>query len=346
MRRPGGGRCFSPWAANADDMADAFVTGGSGFVGRRLVERLVDRGDDVWALARSDASAQVVREAGATPVRGDLSSVDAMRQGMADARWVVHAAAKVDDWGPHAAFERVNVDGTRNVCRAARDAGVDRLVYVSSSSVLNDGEPVVRADETTPIGDPATMYGRTKARAERLVRDADGEDLTTVAVRPRFVWGPGDTSLLPEFTERMAAGRFVWFDGGRFRTSTCHVDNAVECLLLAAEDGDDGAVYHATDGEPVEFRSFVRDLVGTRGVEPDAPSVPRWLAEPVAVGSEWAWRRLPLPGTPPLTRTALYVFGQEVTLDDERTRAELGYEAPVSRAEGLAAMREPRARNR
>jgi nucleoside-diphosphate-sugar epimerase len=111
---------------------DAFVTGGSGFIGQALIRRLVGRGDRVRALARSGEAAAKVAEAGAEAVRGDLEDVAAMREGAAGCELAFHAAARLGEWGPWEEFERINVQGTANVLEACRDAGVRRFVHVGT----------------------------------------------------------------------------------------------------------------------------------------------------------------------------------------------------------------------
>ncbi|MFL5908969.1 MAG: NAD-dependent epimerase/dehydratase family protein, partial [Gaiellaceae bacterium] len=171
-------------------MGTAFVTGGSGFVGGALVRRLVRDGWTVRGLARSDASATAVRDAGAEPVRGDVSDLDALRTGARGAEVVFHAAAKVEDWGPAEEYERVTVQGTRNALAAARDAGVRRFVHVGTEAALMAGKPLVNVDETAPLRpDSPAPYPWSKAKAEQAVRDANGDGFETVVVRPRFVWG-------------------------------------------------------------------------------------------------------------------------------------------------------------
>lgn len=319
---------------------EVFVTGGSGFVGRALVRRLVDRGDAVHALARSEAAAETVSEAGAEPVRGDLDAVDAMTGGMADCTVAFHIAAKTDAWGSREVFEHVNVAGTEHVLEAATRAGIDRLVYVSTEAVLADGSAHGEVDESHPIPDrPMTLYGETKARAEQLVREADGPDLTTVAVRPPTVWGPDDTSVLAKFASAVEAGSFTWIDGGRYPVSTGHVENVVEGLMLAAEaDGVGGEAYFVTDGDPVEFHSFLTGLLESRGLSPGDRSVPRPLAKAIARGSDWLWRRLDLDGQPPLPPSYVYLFGLPMTIDDSKARDELGFEPVLSREAGLEAL--------
>jgi nucleoside-diphosphate-sugar epimerase len=322
-------------------MASAFVTGGSGFVGGRLIERLVRDGWTVAALARSDRAADAVRTRGARPVRGDLADLPALVTGLEGADACFHAAAKVEDFGPWRAFVQTNVVGTRNVMHACRAAGVERAVHVSTEAVLMHGQPLVHADETYPLAfrSPAP-YSRSKALAEQVVLEESRDGLEAMIVRPRFVWGRGDTTLLPLLVEGTRSGRFRWVGGGRHLTSTTHVDNTVEGLLLAAEQGRGGRAYFVTDGGPAVFREFVGDLIATQGVTPPEGSVPTPVARALAAAGETAWKLLPLPGAPPLTRFASWVASQECTLDDHRARAELGYVPVTSREDGMRELRD------
>jgi nucleoside-diphosphate-sugar epimerase len=318
----------------------AFVTGGSGFIGGRLIERLRREGTRVRALARSDSSARRVAELGAEPVRGDLDDRNAMAAGAEGSELAFHFAAQVGDWGPWADFERGNVDGTRNALAACAEAGVRRFVHCGTEAALMAGEPLVQVDEAAPLRpDSRAPYPATKARAEQAVREASREGFDTVVVRPRFVWGRGDTTLLPEMVEMVRRGRFAWVGGGRNLTDTTHVDNVVEGFMLAAGRGRPGEAYFVTDGEPVIFREFVTAMLATQGVEPPDRSLPGWTAAPMARIAEAAWRALPLPGAPPMTTFRAWILTQECTIDISKARAELGYAPVVSRERGLADMK-------
>ncbi|HYW02566.1 MAG TPA: NAD-dependent epimerase/dehydratase family protein [Gammaproteobacteria bacterium] len=323
-------------------MARVFVTGGSGFVGRNLVRALIRRGDEVRALVRSDRAAATVLNLGARPVPGDLDAVAAMQQGMRGCERVFHLAARLGEWGPRAAFYRTNVTGTRNALEAADGAGVGRFVHLSTEAVLVDGHPLVDVDESRPFpARPLPRYPRTKALAEARVRERSGGRLETVIVRPRLVWGRDDTSLLPQLVEAVRSGRFMWIGDGRHRTSTTHVDNVCEGLLAAASRGRPGETYFVTDGEPVEFRSFLTRLLQSQGVDPGDRTVPHWLALAVADAGELLWTALPLPGTPPLTRLVVRLFGEEVTINDSRARRELGYSGHCTLEEGFRTLSVP-----
>ena len=323
-------------------MTGVFVTGGSGFIGGRLIERLCAEGHLVRALARSSAAEESVRARGAEPVPGELADVAAMRAGADGCQLAFHAAATLGDWGRREDFERGNVAGTHNVLRACEDAGVRRFVHVGTEAALLAGRPLVEVDETAPLrpNSPA-LYSATKARAEEAVLAANGERFETVVVRPRFVWGRGDTTLLPVIVEMVRTGRFAWIGGGRQRTSTTHVENTVEGLVLGANRGRPGNAYFVTDGEPVVFREFVGRLLATQGVDAPTRSIPSPVAAVLATAGETAWRLLPLPGRPPLTRFAYWVSAQECTIRIDKARQQLGYQPPKSIEDGLAELEAP-----
>jgi nucleoside-diphosphate-sugar epimerase len=311
----------------------AFVTGGSGFVGGRLITALRDRGIAVSALARSDRSATAVEALGATAARGDLDDVAALQAGMQGCDVVFHCAAHTDQFDPLEVHMRITTKGTENTLDAARAAGVKRFVHVSTEAVLADGKPIIRVDETKPLpAKPMGAYPITKGLAEGAVLAANRDGFETVIVRPRFVWGKGDTNLLPEFIDAVKAGKYAWISGGHYLTSTTHVDNVVEGLLLAAEKGTPGEIYFVTDGTPSEFRAFITKLLATQNITAPSRSIPHWLGRTVVALTSWMKR-------PPLTATAFSLMAHEVTIDDSKARRELGYQAKKTLDEGFAEMR-------
>jgi nucleoside-diphosphate-sugar epimerase len=331
----------------ATEQKSAFVTGGSGFIGRHLLRRLVSDGWRVRALARSQGSADAVAALGAEPVRGDLDDVASMAAGAQGCAVAFHLAAHLGQWGSPEDFERGNVTGTRNALVACEQAGVRRFVHCGTEAALMAGEPLVNVDETAPRRpDSKALYSATKARAEEAVIAANREGFETLSMRPRFVWAADDTTLLPNILAMVKSGRFSWIDGGTHLTAITHVDNVVEGLVLPAERGTPGEIYFVTDGEPVVFREFLSELISAKGVEPPTRSVPGWIARAAAPLAETAWRVLPLKGEPPLTRFAYWVSAQECTIDISKARSELGYAPVVSKEQGLAELRESGAADR
>lgn len=320
-------------------MAHWFVTGGSGFVGRHLIKTLIARGESVRALARSESSQATVRKLGAAPIAGDLDSIEVMAQGMIGCDFVVHAAAEVQEWGPRERYQRVNVDGTCNTLEAARRAKVKRFVHIGTEAPFASGKDIVNIDESLPLPEkPLPRYPATKAAAEKRVRAANGDGLETVVVRPRLIWGPDDTSILPQLVAAVKQGKFMWIDGGRALTSTCHVANVCAGAINAAYRGKPGEAYFLTDGAPISAREFLTAYIKSGGVTPQDKSMPYGLVWALASVCEFLWDTLPLPGKPPVTRMAIALIGREVTVNDAKARREMDYQNVISREDGLKAL--------
>lgn len=324
-----------------DDAAICFLTGGSGYVGRNLLRMLTARGTTVRALARSSRSAEVVADLGATPVRGDLADREALRSGMEGATLLVHAAADINLGRMTRAQERASEEQVRLVYTTASSAGIERAIHISTESVLLQGKPLVDANESIPIPDTlAGGYSRTKATAERIARAASDERMGVVVVRPRFVWGRDDTTALPQLIDAARTGKLAWIGGGRYLTSTTHIANLCHGVSLAIDRGRPGAVYFLSDGEPIEFREFVTQMLATQGIEPPQKEIPRWLIALVVRVTELLSTLTGGALRGPLSRQEYATLGQEVTLDITKARTELGYVPPMTREQGLQELRE------
>lgn len=315
-----------------------FLTGGSGYVGRNLIRHFTAKGIEVVALARSARSAEIVRALGAVPFEGDLLGGD-LSEGMVGCQMLIHAAADTNHGRGTAEQNRVNLDGTRHVFDAARRVGVMKAVYVSSESVLLDGRPLINANEDHPFPRrPAGTYSRTKGVAERLARSLTAPDFSVVAVRPRMVWGRDDTTALPQLVGAATSGQLAWIDGGHYLTSTTHIANLCDGIELALTRGQSSEAYFITDGEPVEFRSFVTSLLETQGIKAPDKTVPRWLLRTIATIGDFLAEVSQGRIVAPISLQAFATSAVEVTVDITKARIELGYNPSVTRAEGLAEM--------
>jgi nucleoside-diphosphate-sugar epimerase len=322
-------------------MKKAFVTGGTGFLGRRLVEKLVEQGWSVRALHRSPKDAEGLRALGAEPIPGDLDTAPALRRGMAGVDVVFHSAALFTMWAPYADFVHANVDGTRNLLAAAKDEQIERFVQIGASGVvMGNPKPMVAVTEDAPLAYPPwAPYLSTKARAQELVLRANEPDgMRTTVVLPSLIWGP-DMPMLKGVIDAFRAGLFAWPGGGKQVMSSSYVDNVCQCAILAAERAPGGRAYFVTDGEDHTLREIIGQLVATQGVEPKARAVPVGLAWFLATVMEWVWRTLKLRGAPALTRQQVRMTGYAFTLSDQRARTELGYAPVVSWPEGIDAMK-------
>lgn len=316
-----------------------FVTGGSGYIGRNIIRALVKRGDTIRALARSVQSGEVVDALGATVIPGDLDNGNALRQGMDGCDAVIHCAVLGNLERDPIALHRVNVAGTQHVIAACQAMHIPRLIHLSTDAIIADGKPKIHIDETTPYrSKPTGLYSLTKMLAEKMTIAANSPELNTIVIRPHLVWGKDDTVWLPRLITQVQSGLWFWINGGHHLTATCHVDNAVEGILMAIDNGRGGEIYALTDGDPVEYRNFVTNLLKTQHITPPDRSINRRLAMSGTRLSEMIIRRFNLNRDPPMTRSELIMIGCEFTINDSKAREQLGYQGSITREQGLADM--------
>ena len=316
----------------------ALVTGGGGYVGGAVVRALQARGDEVVSLARGDYPR--LRELGVTTVRGDLAELPDVLAAADGCDVVLHVAAKAGIWGRDADFERSNVLGTANVLEACRRVGVRRLVLTSTPSVVHAGGDLRGGDESLPYATHALAYPRTKAVAERMVLAADGDELSTVALRPHLVWGPGDTQLVPRILDRARRGRLRLVDGGTAPIDTTYVDDAAAAHLLAADRLGPGAAcagraYFLSSGDPRPVGEVINGILAAAGLPPETRSVPLPVAVAAGAVAEGVWRLLRRSDDPPMTRFLARQLGTAHWFDISAARRDLGYDPQVGLEEGL-----------
>jgi nucleoside-diphosphate-sugar epimerase len=307
-------------AANA--RRTAFVTGGTGFLGTNLVEELVSAGWDVTALHRAGSQTAHLDRLGVRRVEGDVTDVESLRRGMPGAvDAVFHVAANLTFWAPrHREQERVNVGGTANVARVARERGAGRLVHTSSIAAFGEHpEPIT--EETPSNAEHARLnYFRTKWRAEGEVRRAIDAGLDAVIVNPANVVGPHDRtgwSRLFFLVERRKLP--VLYPG---RASFCHVREVARAHVAAAVRGRCGASYllGGADATYAEVLRTIAELLG-RPAPRLAPPAPVLLAiAAVAVLPSYLTRR-----EPPITPEGTYLVCRTELCRSDRAERELGY---------------------
>lgn len=306
----------------------ALVTGATGGLGLALTRALLDAGYAVRATGRSPTAIARLQTMGAEAVAGDLFEVgaDAVCR---DIDVVFHAAALSSPWGPDAAFQRANVDLTRDLLAAARRAGADGFVFVSSPSVYARWADQTGLTEATPWPDrPLNAYSRTKGEAERLVLSADAPGFRTVALRPRAIIGPDDAVLLPRILRLVKRGRFPLFRDGRALVELTDARDAARALLLAdlRREAAGGQAINITGGSALPIRDLVGRLGQALGVEVRTVAVPLALGQALSVGADALCRVLPGRPEPVLTPYTLSTLAWSQTFDLGGARRLLGYE--------------------
>lgn len=311
------------------------VTGASGMLGKAVAERLVRRGISVRTFQRRPSGVS-----GAEDYSGQLTDPEAVQHAVLGVDAVIHLAAKVSFTGERADFERVNVQGTRDLLDAASRAGVERFVYVSSPSVAHAGHSIVGAGAQP--ADPVRArghYAATKAQAELLALARDNENgMAVTAVRPHIVWGPGDTQLVERVLARARAGRLPLLGGGTALVDTTYIDNASGGIVAALDHVDRvrGLALIVTNGEPRPIGELLARICLAGGVRVPRLSVPAWLGRTAGSAVERVWRGANADGEPPMTRFLAEQLSTAHWFDQRQTRDLLGWTPEVSLDEGFA----------
>jgi nucleoside-diphosphate-sugar epimerase len=314
-----------------------FLTGATGLVGSHAVEEALRRGHRVRALVRSSSDTRLLDRWGVEQVLGDLENAAALRRGCEGADWVFNCAAKVGDWGTLEEFRKLNVEALRLLLDGAVGARVERFVHVSSLGVY-EGRDHYGTDETVaPAVQSLDAYTRSKVEAEALVlRYVAEQGLPASVVRPGFIYGPRDRTVLPKLVDVLRSGRFFYFGSGDQALNCIYVKNLVQGLFLAAAvPAAVGEVFNLTDGRRVSKKQFVGRVAELAGLKPPRRRIPLWLARTLAALMERRARRKNSP-TPPLVNKARYKFlGLNLDYSIEKARHVLGYDPKYTTEEGL-----------
>jgi nucleoside-diphosphate-sugar epimerase len=309
-----------------------FITGATGFVGGALARTLVAEGAEVHALVRPASSRSSLD---GVPIRwqeGDITDPESLSRFLSGAEWIIHSAGQLGQAGlSEDVYQRLNVDGTRNVLAAALAVGRQaRILHVSSPGVLGPTGTAL-ADETAPYR-ATNWYEKTKAAAEEIVRFYVAQGLTVTIARPGFIYGPGDKHVLRLF-QAVKQGRFFYIDGGRYVCHPTFIQDAVNGMLLCLKHGKPGEAYHVLGPRPVTFRDLGTEMASALGVRAPRLSIPKSMALAGVYGLEVASRLM--GKIPPLTRSGVDFFGEHRQYSWEKARHQLGYQPTYDLKQGF-----------
>ncbi len=316
------------------------VTGGGGFLGQAICAQLLAQGHAVRAFNRTANAA--LDQLGVEQCNGDIANMNAVITAAEGVDAIIHSAGKVGAWGPIEEYYDTNVRGTDHVLAACELHGIRKLVLTSSPSVVHGGGDLEGVDESAPYAAHfSTPYAQTKALAEQRVLEANGAELATVALRPHFVWGPGDPNLLPRILARARAGRLRLIGEATKKIDTVFVDNAANAHLLALHQLDIGSaiagkVYFISQGEPVSHEHLINAWLLAAGLPAENRHIPLRLARFLGATLESLYRAVGAKTEPPLTRFLVEQLSTSHWFNIDAARRDLGYEPQVSITEGLS----------
>ena len=304
------------------------VTGATGLVGSHVAEQARQRGLRVRALYRSGAATECLKRWGVEFTQGDLNDTESLTTACTGATVIVHCAAKVGDWGPTDDYRRINVEGTRALLDAALEShSLRRWVHISSLGVYK-GTDHFGTDESTP---PSTAgidgYTLTKIESEQLVMEyVNGRGLPAVVLRPGFIYGPRDRTVLPRLMEKLRTRKFAYLGATDKLMNNTYVGNLCEAVWLAIERDDAVAqVFNIRDPRAVSKKEFMDTICRAAGYGIPKKVVPLPVAKVLAAGMERLWKITGRQAAPLLNSARIKFLGLNLDFSIEKAVEKLGY---------------------
>jgi nucleoside-diphosphate-sugar epimerase len=321
----------------SENAGRVLVTGGGGFLGSAIIERLVARGATVCSLSRGDYPR--LTDMGVNQIRGDIADRQIVETACHGVELVFHVAAKPPPWGKYKDYYETNVVGTQNIIDGCIRNNISRLIYTSTPSVVFDGTDMQGVDESVPY--PVrfnAFYPETKAMAEQLVLKATDKRLHTVVLRPHQIWGPGDPHIAPRLIAR--AKKLKRIGRGNNLFDTTYIDNAVDAHILAADTLEknpeiSGNIYFISQADPIPAWDMVDAILAAAGLPPVKGTISYKTAWTIGAILEFFYRSFQLSGEPPMTRFLADAVAKSHWFDISAAKKDLGYIPGVSTKEGL-----------
>jgi nucleoside-diphosphate-sugar epimerase len=314
------------------------VTGASGLLGGHLVDALIERGERPRVLVPAVPSASSTPHVSGVDVdvhTGDVRDRATLEAATDGVDCVLHCAARTGPWGPEAEYVSTNITALETLVRVAREAGVRRVVHVSSITV-HGNDVRGAADESTPVRVEPNPYSRSKVAGEQLLQRMIAEGAPVTIVRPGYVYGPRDAGNFGRFAEMIAAGRMVVIGSGANHLPLVYARDVADGMLLAAASPDaEGRTYLLVNDEPVTQRQYLDTIAAELGAPRPTRRIPYPFALMVGSALEVTARLARREQPPPLMRFGVQLLGGENRFSIARARAELGFAPRVSMADGV-----------
>ena len=309
------------------------VTGATGFLGGTLVRRISPAGD-VRVTGRNAEHLAALTSARRAAL--DLCDHDAVlrEEAFRGVKTIIHCAALSSPWGSSAAFQAANVQATRNIIALANAVEAEHLIFVSSPSVYFRFEDQLNVREDMQLPAPVNTYAATKVQAETLVRESG---LPWTILRPRGLYGAGDTALLPRLLRAARSGPLPLFRGGQVATDITHIDDVLSAVeaVMSAPEASHGQTFNVSGGVALPIKEIVERVCLIEGVQLKWRALPLGLALSAVRFGEAIARMRPSQPEPRVTAYGLGIFAYTQTLNLSKIEKVLGWRPQVSFEEGL-----------
>lgn len=316
---------------------NVLVTGGTGFLGKQLAYRLQAIASNVTILGRNRDIGKQLEAEGFRFLPVDLKDKDATNAAGKGQDYVFHCGALSSPWGKYQDFYNANVLGTRHIIQGCQNHGVTRLIHVSTPSVYFNFSHHLNISENTTLPPPVNAYAKTKQLAEQEINNAHQQGLPVITIRPRAIFGSGDTAILPRLLKASDRTGIPLMNDGKTYVDLTYVDNVVDALLLCQNAPDNllGRTFNITNGEPMYLVNLLDMLANKLGYPLKLKRTSYHTAYWVAGAMELLSNTILFGREPVLTRYAVGLLAFSQTLDITAAKTELGYQPRVSIEEGL-----------
>ncbi len=318
----------------------ALVTGGGGFLGRSIAEKLIARNDDVRIFSRNKYPE--LQTLGCQCIQGDLRNQEMVMDAVKNVDAVFHVAALAGIWGKKSDFFSVNVNGTLNIINACLKHKVHKLIYTSSPSVVFAMKDINDGNEILPYPDHYyAHYPHSKAVAERLVLETNSvKELYSCSLRPHLIWGPRDPHIIPMLIKKASAGSLTQVGDGENIVAVTYVDNAADAHILAAdklapESPVAGQSYFIGDQQPVNLWEWINSLLNRLDIPSTTKAIPYNAAYGIGSILEFLHLILPFNKEPKMTRFLAAQFALSHYFSHAKAQQDFNYKPSVSNEEGL-----------
>ncbi len=316
----------------------ALITGGTGFLGRHLASRLQQLGYEVAVLGRNETIGMDLDQKGFRFIRADLRDSAQINRAIAGMDYVFHCGALSTPWGRFPDFFAINVQGTENVISGCLAHGVRRMIHISSPSIYFEYRHQFNVKEADPL--PRRMvndYAETKYLAEQRIDAAFSAGLPVITLRPRALFGPGDTSIFPRLIRANQKLGIPMIDHGEVLMDLTYVENAVEAILLTIDSPPAtlGKKYNISNGAPVPFKSLLENLFSKLGLTLRTRNISFFSAYLGAYFLETFYQTFSPGKEPPFTCYSVGTLSKTLTLDISAAQRDLGYHPVISIDKGL-----------
>lgn len=320
-------------------MNNILVTGGGGFLGKRIVQMLLEKGHVCSVVGRSDYPE--LKELGCTCHKGDITNLSFLQDCFQNIDTVFHVAALAGIWGPWDTYYKTNVIGTQNVIAACKRNNVNRLIYTSTPSVVFNGDDIIEGDESLPFAEKTLCnYAKSKILAEKYFLNAIDDEFTGCAIRPHLIWGPEDPHLIPRIIEQGKAKKLKIVGTGENLVDISYVDNVAHAHILAAEslcgsNKANGQVYFIGEENPVNLWGWINELFETLDIPTIEKKISFNSAYTIGAVLELCFKTFRVNGEPPMTRFVAEQLAKSHYFSHQKAKDDFGYFPLVNTEEGM-----------